>query len=75
MASGGDLQVEITNGKHSSSSSHTEVIRANIVQDVVNGSVLMFKRPSVSDIRGLRVSPLGAVEVRNLHIIYGLTFA
>ena len=40
----------------------------------MNGRTLAFKRPSVSDIRGLHVSPLGAVEGRKLRIIQDLTF-
>ena len=55
--------------------SHTGVIRAKIFQDVVNGRTLALKRSSVSNIRGLRVTPLGAVEIRKLRIIYDLTFA
>ena len=41
----------------------------------MNGRAFAFKRSSVSDIRGLRVSPLGAVEGRKLRIIHDLTFA
>ena len=41
----------------------------------MNGRVLAFKRSSVSDIRGIRVSPLGAVEGRRLRIIHGFKIA
>ena len=41
----------------------------------MNGRALAFKRSSVSDTRGLRVSPLGPVEGRKLRIIHDLTFA
>ena len=76
VAPGGDLQAEIAYyGNHPSSESHTEAICAKIVQDVVNGRAVAFKRSSVSDIRGLRVSPVGAVEGRKLRIIHDLTFA
>ena len=51
------------------------MIRAKLVQDVVNGRALAFKRSSVSDISGLCVSPLRAVDSRKLRIIYDLTFA
>ena len=46
-----------------------------IFQDVVNGRALALKASSISDISGLRVSPLGAVEARKLRVIYVLTFA
>ena len=62
-------------GSHPNSESHTEAICAKFVQDVVNGRAVAFKRPSVSDTRGLCVSPVGAVEGRKLHIIHDLTFA
>ena len=75
VAPGGDLQAEITYGNRPSSESHTGAIRANIVQDVVNGRALVFKRSSVSDICGVRVSPLGAAEGRKLCINHDLTFA
>ena len=76
VAPGGYLQAEIAYyGNHPSSESHTEAICAKIVQNVVNGRALAFKRSSVSDIRGLRVSPVGAVEGRKLRIIHDLTFA
>ena len=69
------MQTEIAYGNHPSSESHTGAIHAQIVQDVVNGRSLAFKRSFVSDIRGLRVSPRGAVEGRKLRIIHDLTFA
>ena len=76
VAPGGDLQAEIAYyGSHPNSESHTEAICAKFVQDVVNGRAVAFKRPSVSDTRGLCVSPVGAVEGRKLHIIHDLTFA
>ena len=46
-----------------------------IFQDVVNGRALALKASSISDISGLRVSPLGAVEARKLRVFYVLTFA
>ena len=76
VAPGGDLQAEIAYyGSHPNSESHTEAICAKFVQDVVNGRAVAFKRPSVSDTRGLCVSPVGAVEGRKLRIIHDLTFA
>ena len=75
MAPGGDLQAEIAYGNHPSSESYAGAIRAKIVQDAVNGRTLVFKRSSISDIRGLSVSPLGAVEGTELRIIHNLTFA
>ena len=76
VAPSGDLQAEIAYyGNHPSSESHTEAICAKIVQDVVNGRAVAFKRSSVSDIRDLRDSPVGAVEGRKLHINHDLTFA
>ena len=75
VAPGGDSQAQIAYGNHPSSESHTGVIHGKIVQDIVNGRALAFKRSSVSDIRGLRVSPLGTVEGRELRIIHDLTFA
>ena len=75
IAPGGDLQAKLACGNHPSSKSHTGAIHARIVQDVVNGRALAFKRSSVSDIRGLRVSPLSAVEGRKLHIIHDLMCA
>ena len=75
VAPGGDLQEKVAYGNHPSSESHTGAIRAKSVQDVVNGRALAFKRSSVSDFRGLRVSPLGAVEGRKLRIIHDLTFS
>ena len=75
VAPGGDLLAEIAYSNHSSSGSHTGAIRAKIAQDIVNGSVLAFRRSSISDTRGLRVSPLGTVEGRKLCIIHDLTFA
>ena len=45
-----------------------------IFQDVVSGRALAFKASSISDIRRLRVSPLGTVEARKLRVIYVLTF-
>ena len=66
VAPDGDLQAEIAYGNHLSSESHTRAVRAKIVQDSVNRRAFAFKRSSVSDIRGLRVSPLGAVEGRKL---------
>ena len=41
----------------------------------MNGRALVFKRPSVSDVRGLRVAALGAVEGRKLRIIHDLNIA
>ena len=41
----------------------------------MSGRAVAFKRSSVSDIRGLRVSPVGTVEGRKLRIIHDLTFA
>ena len=70
---GGDLQEEIAHGNHHSSESHTGAIRAKIVQDVVNEHALALKRSSVSDTRGLHVSPFDTVEGRKLHIIHDLT--
>ena len=69
---GNDVQAGIRYGNPPSSESRTGVICANIVQD---GCALAFKHPSVSDIRGSDVSPLGAVEGRQLRIIHDLTFA
>ena len=54
---------------------HTRTIRAKLVQDVVNGRALAVKRLSVSDIRGLCVSPVGVVEGRKRRIIHNLTLA
>ena len=71
---GGDLQEEIAHGNHHISESHTGAIRAKIVQDVVNEHALALKRSSVSDTRGLHVSPFDTVEGRKLHIIHDLTF-
>ena len=71
---GGDLQEEIAYDNHPSSESHTGAIRAKIVQDVVIRRALAFKRLSVSDIHGVRVSPLGSVEGRKSRIIHDLTF-
>ena len=75
VAPGGDLQAKIAYGNHPSSESHTWAVQAKIVQDVVNGCALASKRSSVSDTRGLRVSPLDTVEGMELRIIHGLTFA
>ena len=75
VAPGGDFQAEIAYDNHSSSGLHTGAIRANIVQDIMKRRVLSFNLSSVSDIRGLRISPLGAVEGRKLRIIHNLTFA
>ena len=76
VAPSGDLQAEIVHyGSHPSSESHTGAICAKIVQDVVNGRAVAFKHSSVSDIHGLHVSPVGAVEGRKLRIIHDLTFA
>ena len=72
---GGDLQAEITYGNHPGSESHTGAVRAKIVQSVVNGRALAFKRSPVSEIYALRFLPLGTVEGRKLRIIYYLTFA
>ena len=52
VAPGGDFQAEIAYGNHPSSESHTGAIRVKLVQDVVNGRALAFKRSSASDIRG-----------------------
>ena len=41
----------------------------------MNWNAFAFKPSSISDTRRVRVSPLGAVEVRKLRIIYDLTFA
>ena len=65
----------IAYGNHPSSESQTRAIRAKLVKDVLNGHALAFKRPSVSDIRGLRFSRLGAVEGRKLCTIHDLTLA
>ena len=75
VAPGGNLQAEIAYGNHPSSEPQTRAIHAKIVQDVVNGCTLVFKRPSVSNIRGLRASPLGAAEGRKLRTIRDFTFA
>ena len=75
VVSGGDSQPEVTYSNHPSSESHTGVIRATIVQDIMNGRALAFKHSSVSDIHGLRVSCLGDVEGRKLFIIYDFAFA
>ena len=75
VAPSGNLQAENAYGNHPGSESHTTVIRAKIVQDIMNGRALAFKRSSVFDIRGLRVSPLGTVESKKLRIIQDLTFA
>ena len=40
----------------------------------MNGRAFTFKRLSISDICGLHISPLGAVEGRKLRIIGDLTF-
>ena len=53
VAPGGDLKAEIAYDNRPSSESHTGMIRAKIVQDVVNGRALAFKRSSVPDVRGL----------------------
>ena len=74
VTQGGDFQIQTEYGTHPSSESHTVgAIRAKIV--LVSGRALAFKRSSVSDIPGLRVSPLSAVEGRKLRIIYDLMFA
>ena len=75
VAPGGDFQAKIAYGNYPSSKSHTGVINANIFQDVVDGRSLAFKRSFVSDIRGLRVPLVNAVEGRKLRIIHDLTFA
>ena len=75
MVPGVVLKTEIAYGNHSNSESRTEAIRAKVVQDVVNGRALAFKRSSVSGIRGLRVPLLDVVEDRKLRIIHELTFA
>ena len=75
VAPGSYLQAGIAYGNYSIFESHTGAIRAKIVQNVVNGRALAFKRSSVSDIRNLRVSRLGIVEGRKLRIIHDLTFA
>ena len=74
-SAGRRLEEEIAYDNHPSSESHTGAIGAKIVQDVVNGRALVFKLSFVSDIRGSRFSPLGAVEGRKLRIIHDLTFA
>ena len=75
MAPGGDLQAEITYGNHLSSKSHTGAIRAKSIQDIVSGRALAFTHLSVSDIRGLHISHLGAVDGGKLRIIHDVKFA
>ena len=69
---GGDLQAEIAYDNHPSSKSHTGAIHANVFQSVMTGRALAFELSSVSDIRGLRASPLGTREGRELRIIHDL---
>ena len=75
MTLGGGLLTKTANGNHSYFELHAGVTCAKIVQDVVKERALAFEYSSVSDISGLRVSPLGAVQERMLCIIHNLTFA
>ena len=75
VAPGSDLQATIAYVSNPISKSRMGAIRAKLFQDIINGRALAFDPSSVFDIRGLRNSPLGAVESRKRRIIYDWTFA
>lgn len=70
----GDLRAEINYGNHPTTELHAEAIRANIIEDIVYGRGLVFRRSFVTEIHDLWVSPLGVVEGRKLRIIHDLAF-
>lgn len=75
VAGGGDLEAELAYGNHPSILKHTEKIVAKIASDVVLGRALVFDVKFISEVLGVRVSPLGVVEEPKFRIIHDLTFA
>ena len=75
VARGWDLAAELAYGNHPSIVPHVADVHKKICSDVVHGLALVLDLPRVTDVLGLRLSPLAVVLKPKFRIIHDLAFA